>query len=733
MRRAHRLLVLFAMLSVVTALAALGGVTTTGPSAPAGSTPTCGATVANYAYSVPFGTSPWNTPTCTLPMFRNNPTLAAEYGRRLFMYGNAWNATTAYAQNEFANADTTPGLKGIAAQRGNFMTQFGLAGDQRDFGTPIYYATAATTGRKLVKLCGDVNCFPSNLAKDSCKGGAHPDPYGDLDCMAPNVSIPWDPSWRPSGSTDNYYGDDAGDREMVIVDTVNGRVYNLWRVNFPGNECLGRDLWYGLGGRSPEYRLCVGGADVLRDKAGAYGNYASYSQGVQRERGMGIHNAAMIVTPEEVAAGEIRHALTMEAFNTMFGPVCSATQLQTGDPNVLGRTCGYAVAPATHVEWGHERDTRRGGACNGIADQIADFYTKQTFGQLITLDKTVPEGMRFKLTMTDAQIDAWIASRPDLVADAKKARTARIFAVALRDYGWIVGDTTCYGAGFTVAGAANPDAKAKWAALGIKDSSSQFLLKGLFTESNIVALNPPTAECVADRTKAPLPSSTYACLWTSASYPLVTPPPPPPTDTTPPSVPAGVKATATSATKVTITWNASTDASGIAGYDIYRGATKVGSSTSTTYTDSSAAASSTYSYTVRARDTAGNVSAASAASSVTTPAPPPPTSTLTPPVFNAPLSESKWNPSINAVDSTITLSWKAATSSSGIKSYTLKRDTTTIYQGAGLLWSDYAASNGGAYTYSLTATDNAGATTAPVTVKASIRCGLFEVFFCGPA
>ncbi|WP_217593199.1 carbohydrate binding domain-containing protein [Cohnella sp. GbtcB17] len=93
-------------------------------------------------------------------------------------------------------------------------------------------------------------------------------------------------------------------------------------------------------------------------------------------------------------------------------------------------------------------------------------------------------------------------------------------------------------------------------------------------------------------------------------------------DSQAPTVPGSVSATATSATTVNVTWTASTDNVGVTAYDIYRGGAKIGSAAgnATSYTDSTAAAGTTYSYTVKALDTAGNASAASAAATVTTPA-----------------------------------------------------------------------------------------------------------------
>jgi chitodextrinase len=89
-------------------------------------------------------------------------------------------------------------------------------------------------------------------------------------------------------------------------------------------------------------------------------------------------------------------------------------------------------------------------------------------------------------------------------------------------------------------------------------------------------------------------------------------------DTTPPSIPLGLTAVSKTSSSVSLTWTASTDASGIAGYDVYRNGGLVGSPVSASYTDTDLSAGTSYSYTVRARDTAGNPSAQSAALSVTT-------------------------------------------------------------------------------------------------------------------
>jgi glucosylceramidase len=89
-------------------------------------------------------------------------------------------------------------------------------------------------------------------------------------------------------------------------------------------------------------------------------------------------------------------------------------------------------------------------------------------------------------------------------------------------------------------------------------------------------------------------------------------------DTTPPSAPAGLTASGTTSSSTTLNWTASTDNVGVAGYDVYRNGTQVATTTATSYTDTGLSPSTSYSYTVKAYDAAGNVSAASSTATVTT-------------------------------------------------------------------------------------------------------------------
>ncbi|MFD8124575.1 glycoside hydrolase family 6 protein [Streptomyces albidoflavus] len=89
-------------------------------------------------------------------------------------------------------------------------------------------------------------------------------------------------------------------------------------------------------------------------------------------------------------------------------------------------------------------------------------------------------------------------------------------------------------------------------------------------------------------------------------------------DTTAPTPPTGLKTTATSATTVSLSWTAATDDTGVTGYDVYRDGARVGSTTTTAYADSGLTPGTAYTYTVRAKDAAGNVSPPSASLAATT-------------------------------------------------------------------------------------------------------------------
>ena len=92
------------------------------------------------------------------------------------------------------------------------------------------------------------------------------------------------------------------------------------------------------------------------------------------------------------------------------------------------------------------------------------------------------------------------------------------------------------------------------------------------------------------------------------------------TDTTAPSAPASLVASGTTSSSTNLTWNASTDNVAVTGYNVYRGTTLLGSTTATvrTYSVTGLTASTAYTFSVKAKDAANNLSASSNVVNVTT-------------------------------------------------------------------------------------------------------------------
>ena len=170
-------------------------------------------------------------------------------------------------------------------------------------------------------------------------------------------------------------------------------------------------------------------------------------------------------------------------------------------------------------------------------------------------------------------------------------------------------------------------------------------------------------------------------------------------DTVAPTAPTTLAASGTTQTTTNLSWTASTDNVGVTGYEVYRGTTLVTTATGTTYTATGLTASTAYSFSVKAKDAAGNVSAASNVVSVTTLAPVADTSAPTAPTTLA---------ASGTTSTTTNLSWTAATDNIGVTGYdvyqgtTLKgSSTTTSYAVTGLTAST-------AYSFSVKAKDAAG-------------------------
>ncbi|MEO5775677.1 MAG: reprolysin-like metallopeptidase [Flavobacterium sp.] len=88
-------------------------------------------------------------------------------------------------------------------------------------------------------------------------------------------------------------------------------------------------------------------------------------------------------------------------------------------------------------------------------------------------------------------------------------------------------------------------------------------------------------------------------------------------DTTAPTAPT-LSASGTTTTTTYLSWSGATDNVAVTGYDVYKGGVFLASTPSTTYAVTGLTASTSYTFSVRAKDTAGNVSVNSNTANVTT-------------------------------------------------------------------------------------------------------------------
>jgi len=168
------------------------------------------------------------------------------------------------------------------------------------------------------------------------------------------------------------------------------------------------------------------------------------------------------------------------------------------------------------------------------------------------------------------------------------------------------------------------------------------------------------------------------------------------TDGQVPSAPT-LTTTVISSTRIDLSWTASTDNVGVTGYRLYRGPILAVDQANRTYSNTGLTPDTGYSFTVRAYDAAGNVSAESNAITARTQASP---DTQAPSV--SALSAAA------ASSSSISLSWTASTDNVGVTGYRLYRAGTLTREQSGLSFTDTGLSAGTMYGYTVRAYDAAG-------------------------
>ncbi len=142
----------------------------------------------------------------------------------------------------------------------------------------------------------------------------------------------------------------------------------------------------------------------------------------------------------------------------------------------------------------------------------------------------------------------------------------------------------------------------------------------------------------------------------------------PSTDNQAPTAPSNLVSTNQTTNSISLSWGASTDNVGVTGYDIYQGNTLVGSvnGTTTTFTLSNLTINTSYSFTVKAKDAANNISGASNQLTISTladtQAPSIPANLISP----------------NQTNTSVSLSWTASTDNVGVTEYDIFQGSTQV-------------------------------------------------------
>lgn len=171
------------------------------------------------------------------------------------------------------------------------------------------------------------------------------------------------------------------------------------------------------------------------------------------------------------------------------------------------------------------------------------------------------------------------------------------------------------------------------------------------------------------------------------------------TDTIAPSNPTNLVASNITQTTTDLAWTASTDNIAVVGYDVFRGATKIGSSTNTTYSVTELTANTNYTFTVKAKDAAGNVSGASNSVPVTT---------LAIPVDTEVPSNPTNLVASNITQTTTDLNWTASTDNMAVTAYDVFNGLTLIGSSATNSYSVTGLTANTNYSFTVKAKDAAG-------------------------
>ena len=179
-----------------------------------------------------------------------------------------------------------------------------------------------------------------------------------------------------------------------------------------------------------------------------------------------------------------------------------------------------------------------------------------------------------------------------------------------------------------------------------------------------------------------------------------------PPDVTAPTIPGNLHVTGTTTNSISLDWDNSTDNVGVAGYDVFVNGTLRFSPTSSDIVATSLNASSTYTFTVRARDAAGNLSGFAQVMGTTATAP-----DVTAPSIPANVHV------VSVTANSVTLDWDNSTDNVGVAGYDIYLNGTKSYSNT---TSDVVATGlnpSTTYTFTVVARDlsnNLSGTSTPV-------------------
>lgn len=264
------------------------------------------------------------------------------------------------------------------------------------------------------------------------------------------LQVPWNPDLWRTGSSPAGTNPDLG----VIVNNADGSGWELLGLRKPAWWQVPAVAWQATPGLFQPTRYRAG--DYIADMA-----HVRNATTLGHYQGRGCGDVAKIT-------GLVRGRHLLDGLIPFAVAIAAPTQWGPG---------ARYVPPATRVEWSD----------------------RSPYGTSLVIPPgdtpaAPPHGSRFALSITDAEIDAWLDSRSYTGA---LRRTARTFAVALRDFGWWIAETGTGQSQIESTGINGPDATAFYLAGITTRTTALTLLDGLITRDRTYTVHPTAAYAFA--------------------------------------------------------------------------------------------------------------------------------------------------------------------------------------------------------------------------------------------